>query len=126
MMRAPVTPEPTQPVLSRADLQDIAQELADLAGQIEDEALRTKVEALRSRFAPAPAPTASVGPPALAPREIDVLQEVARGLRNREVAEALGLQPNTVKAYLKTAMRKLHASNRVQAIVIAREAGLIR
>lgn len=58
-------------------------------------------------------------------REIDVLQQVARGLSNREIAESLGLLPNTVKSYLKTAMRKLQASNRVQAILVARKEGLI-
>jgi len=54
-----------------------------------------------------------------------VLQEVARGLSNGDIAETLGLLPNTVRSYFKTAMRKLHADNRVQAILIARQQGLI-
>lgn len=114
-------------VLSRADLHDIAQELTDLAGQIEDVTLRARVEAVGNRFAPVPTPAGSQGPPTLLrPREIDVLEHVARGLSNREVAEALGLLPNTVKSYLKSAMRKLHATNRVQAILAARERGFLR
>lgn len=65
--------------LSRADLHDIALELADLAGQIEDETLRAKIEAVGTRVAPAQLTRAGVPAPELRPREIDVLREVARG-----------------------------------------------
>ena len=127
LMRPSAVSEPSQPTFSRTDLADIAQELADLASNLDDEMLRAKVEALRSRFTPRVASTQadSVPPTLLRPREIDVLQEVARGLSNRDIAETLGLLPNTVKSYLKTAMRKLHADNRMQAILTARQQGLI-
>ena len=111
--------------LTRAELQDISRELAELAGQVDDEALRAKIEAVRDRFRVAPPPSRADSVQ-LAPREIDVLAQVALGHSNQEAAVNLGLLPNTVKSYLKTAMRKLHASNRVQAITAAREAGLIR
>ncbi|QYB01845.1 helix-turn-helix transcriptional regulator [Rhodococcus sp. USK10] len=125
LMRA--TAEADRATLSRADLYDIAQELTNLADQIEDETLRAKVEAVGNRFAPVLGSARSQEPPTLLrPREVDVLEHVARGLSNREVAEALGLLPNTVKSYLKSAMRKLHATNRVQAILAARERGLLR
>lgn len=114
-----------RPMLSRADLYDIAQELADLAGQIQDDALRARLEAVGDRFTPTLTPHSPSTPIALRPREIDVLEQVARGLSNREVAERLGLRPDTVKSYLKSAMRKLHATNRVQAMLLARERGLI-
>jgi DNA-binding CsgD family transcriptional regulator len=117
-------PTPDESPLSRADLQDISRELAELAGEIEDETLRAKLEAVRSRFVPRP--RQSSPHVHLAPREIDVLAQVALGHSNQEAADNLGLLPNTVKSYLKTAMRKLHAGNRVQAISAAREAGLIR
>jgi DNA-binding CsgD family transcriptional regulator len=110
--------------LSQADLQDIARELAEVAGLIQDDALRAKLDAVRGRFAHTP--TATQPTVQLAPREIDVLAQVARGHSNQEVADNLGLLPNTVKSYLKTAMRKLHVTNRVQAITAAREQGLIR
>ncbi|MEV1066697.1 LuxR C-terminal-related transcriptional regulator [Streptomyces sp. NPDC050263] len=126
LMQAPAVPESAPSLVSRAELQDIARELAELAGQIKDDALRARVEAVRRRCAPAPGPAAPAAPAMLRPREIDVLQEVAQGLSNREIAQALGLLPNTVKSYLKTAMRKLHAHNRVQAILVARQSGLIR
>jgi len=62
---------------------------------------------------------------ALSPREVDVLEAVARGMSNRATATALGLKPNTVKAYLQSASRKLGARNRVDAINRARAAGLL-
>jgi DNA-binding CsgD family transcriptional regulator len=123
LMRA--ADERAKPTLTRADLTDIARELADLADDIQDEQLRARVEALHGRFAPSPTATRSGPDPVLRPREIDVLEQVARGLSNNEIADALGLLPNTVKSYLKCAMRKLHAGNRMQATLIAREQGLI-
>ncbi len=124
LMRADTEAE--RPGLSRADMHDIAQELAQLAEQIQDDVLRARLEAVGDRFAPVLAPRSLPTPITLRPREIDVLEQIACGLSNRQAAEALGLQPETVKSYLKSAMRKLHATNRVQAIVLARENGLIR
>lgn len=111
-------------ILTQAELRDIAAELADLAGQIEDTVVRTRIESVSDRLTPLP--SAAMAPDTIMrPREIDVLEQVARGLSNREISKVLGLRPDTVKSYLKTAMRKLHASNRVQAILTARERGLI-
>lgn len=120
--------EPTG--MTRAELLDIAEELSALAGEIQDEQLRARFEQVRSRFdakpGPRTAPGVGAGPAVqLAPREIDVIEQIALGRTNREAAEELGLLPNTVKSYLKTAMRKLQATNRVQAITAAREAGVI-
>lgn len=118
----PAAPEPAG--LSRADVVDICTELTELAEGIADEALRERIERLRARMGgPATARTAPTV--VLAPREVAVLEQVAAGCSNREAADNLGLLTSTVKSYLKTAMRKLHASNRVQAIIAAREAGLI-
>jgi DNA-binding NarL/FixJ family response regulator len=58
-------------------------------------------------------------------REYDVLRRVAIGETNHEIAEAMNLSPNTVKAYLRNLMQKLDARNRVEAISRAREAGLL-
>jgi DNA-binding NarL/FixJ family response regulator len=58
-------------------------------------------------------------------REYDVLRRVAIGETNLEIAEAMNLSPNTVKAYLRNLMQKLDARNRVEAISRAREAGLL-
>ena len=62
---------------------------------------------------------------ALAPRELDVLACVAAGATNATAAERLGLRPETVKAYLRSAMRKLGAHTRGEAVVAARRTGLL-
>ncbi len=117
--------------LTRRDLRDISAELADLAALVEDDALRARLEQVRSKVdhgrSPALSSRATIPsvPTGLAAREIDVLRQVALGKSNREVADALGLVESTVKSYLKNAMRKLHASNRVHAVRLAREAGVV-
>lgn len=126
-LAAASAPAPAAPALSRADLSDISAELADLAALVEDDVLRRRLERVRTKVdrgrTPAVAPAQA--PTGLAAREVDVLAQVALGQSNREVAEALGLVESTVKSYLKNAMRKLHASNRVHAVRLAREAGVI-
>jgi two-component system, NarL family, nitrate/nitrite response regulator NarL len=62
---------------------------------------------------------------ALTAREYDVLRRVALGETNPEIAAALDLTRNTVKSYLQSAFGKLDARNRVEAIVRARDAGLL-
>ncbi|MER6067885.1 helix-turn-helix transcriptional regulator [Streptomyces sp. NPDC001817] len=61
----------------------------------------------------------------LAPRELDVLSWVAAGATNAAVAERLGLRAETVKGYLRSAMRKLGAHTRGEAVTEARRAGLM-
>ncbi len=58
----------------------------------------------------------------LSKREEDILRRVAKGLSNREVAEDLGIQEKTVKHYMTAILEKLHARNRVEAALIARDA----
>lgn len=70
----------------------------------------------------APGPSVGVS---LAPRELDVLSWVAAGATNAVVAERLGLRPETVKGYLRSAMRKLGAHTRGEAVTAARRAGLL-
>ncbi|OXS35886.1 helix-turn-helix transcriptional regulator [Streptomyces sp. XY006] len=59
----------------------------------------------------------------LAPREVDVLACVAAGATNAVAAERLGVTAETVKGYLRSAMRKLRARTRGEAVVAARRAG---
>jgi DNA-binding CsgD family transcriptional regulator len=61
----------------------------------------------------------------LTPRETDVLAQVAVGRTNAEVARVLVLGSETVKSYLRSAMRKLGAHNRVEAVVAARAGGFL-
>ena len=58
----------------------------------------------------------------LTKREEDILKLVGKGLSNKEVANALGLQEKTIKHYMTIIMSKIHARNRVEAAIIANEA----
>lgn len=62
---------------------------------------------------------------ALSRREIDVLALVALGCSNAEAAKRLSLGAETVKSYLRSAMRKLDAHTRAEAVVIARRMNLL-
>jgi two-component system nitrate/nitrite response regulator NarP len=58
----------------------------------------------------------------LAPRERQIAAKVGRGLRNREIAEALAMSEGTVKVYLHTIYQKLGIKNRTELALIAHEA----
>ncbi|OEV28118.1 LuxR family transcriptional regulator, partial [Streptomyces nanshensis] len=63
--------------------------------------------------------------PRLSPRELDVLSYVALGCTNAEAAQYLGLEAETVKAYLRSATRKLGVHSRHHAVAAARRHGLL-
>jgi two-component system response regulator DegU len=58
-------------------------------------------------------------------RELEVLRLLAAGQSNKEIARELGLAEGTVKNHVSTILDKLHAANRTQAALVARDAGLI-
>ena len=59
-------------------------------------------------------------------REIEVLQMVAGGLRNKEIAGKLNLAEATINAHVKHILEKLNAADRTQAVTIALRRGVIR
>jgi len=61
------------------------------------------------------------GRPALAPRERQLIRFVRRGLRNREIAEELGVTEGTVKVYLHSIFEKLGVKNRTELAIRADE-----
>ncbi len=73
------------------------------------------VAALRQ---PAAAPSADPSAP-LSPREQEVLQQIARGASNKEIARTLSIAETTVKIHVQHILRKLGLSSRVQAAVFA-------
>ncbi|GAA4545869.1 response regulator transcription factor [Streptomyces collinus] len=104
--------------------------LRALAGRITDPELRAELlgacALLTAESAESAGSAAESGGSArvrLAPREVDVLACVAAGATNAVAADRLGVTPETVKGYLRSAMRKLRARTRGEAVVAARRAG---
>ncbi|MFE2039840.1 LuxR C-terminal-related transcriptional regulator [Streptomyces sp. NPDC059477] len=95
--------------------------LRTLAPRITDPVLRAELlDACALLTGPVPDPAAP-----LTPRELDVLGCVASGATNTGTAARLGIGPETVKSYLRSAMRKLGARTRGEAVAAARRAGVL-
>ncbi|MFF4014134.1 response regulator [Streptomyces sp. NPDC001843] len=72
------------------------------------------------------APLADARLDALTEREREVLCLVGRGLNNAEIAEKLFVGETTVKTHVARILSKLHIRDRIQAVVVAYESGLVR
>jgi DNA-binding NarL/FixJ family response regulator len=62
---------------------------------------------------------------AVTPREMDVLQSIAQGLANKQIAMQLGISEHTVKFHLSSLYAKLGATNRTEAVRIGLQRGLV-
>nr|WP_206327999.1 helix-turn-helix transcriptional regulator [Streptomyces sp. S3(2020)] len=120
LVEASRTARTADPV-GREQVREAHAALRALAPRISDPALRAELLDACGLLAPR-TPAGDVG---LAPRELDVLACVAAGATNAVTAERLGLRPETVKGYLRSAMRKLGAHTRGEAVVEARRAGVL-
>lgn len=99
-------------------MRDAFAELRLIARETSDPLTRRRMEAvLVSEAAP--------GGVTLTLRQLDVVSLVAAGCRNAEIAERLGLSAETVKSYLRSAMARLGARSRHEAVVSARRHGLL-
>jgi DNA-binding NarL/FixJ family response regulator len=84
---------------------------------------RRVIDGMTSRPVPTPPPT-SDDLEELTPREREVLELIARGLSNAEIAAALVIEESTVKTHVKRILMKLSLRDRVQAVIYAYETGL--
>ena len=132
--RGPVKEEPLYPDLDpsgREALRHTYAELRAIRSGIVDEETREKLTGIEARLADilsghnpenfqTPVPAVR-----LSPRETDILSHVALGWPNARIAEALSLRESTVKSYLNTAMVKLSARTRHEAVSIARSSHVL-
>ncbi|MFB7614343.1 response regulator [Kitasatospora sp. NPDC056181] len=98
--------------------------VADGQGMLHPSAARRLIDRYHRSGAPrsVAARTRAAG---LTPRETDVLRELARGLSNAEIAGVLGMRESTVKAHVSRILTALGVGNRVQAALLARDAGVV-
>ena len=94
-------------------------------GLLAPEVTRRVIEEFARRSPPAAVPGADALDE-LTERELEVLRLMARGLSNGEIAERLVITPGTAKTHVGRILMKLGLSNRVQAVVLAYECGLVR
>jgi DNA-binding NarL/FixJ family response regulator len=62
---------------------------------------------------------------ALSPREVEVLKQVAKGLRNKEIAAVLHISEETVQGHMKNILAKLGVNDRTRAAIVAAQRGII-
>ena len=61
----------------------------------------------------------------LTERQLEVLQQMTKGLANKEIARVLDMSPSTVKAHIAAILREFDVNNRTQAVALAQEKGLV-
>jgi DNA-binding NarL/FixJ family response regulator len=61
----------------------------------------------------------------LSPREVEVLERIAEGKRNKEIADALGITQETVQTHIKRLFLKLNVNDRTAAVTVALSRGIV-
>ena len=109
----------------REQVRSVYAELRLLAGSVGDADVRAALVKAAARLVDEGGRSESDGSASLTKREIDVLTVAGAGMTNVQIAGVLGLALFTVKSYMKSAMHKLGASTRLEAVVLARRDGMI-
>lgn len=109
----------------RERIRDAYSDLRALATRTDDPGTEDAILRISRRLLPAGDGGEDRSPAPLTPRECDTIAHAARGLSNQQIGEALGLTTGTVKSYMKSAMNKLGASTRFEAVIYARRTGQI-
>ena len=92
---------------------------------IEPRMTKRLLDEFARRPQPGPATPVPVSLDQLTQREVEVLCEIGRGLTNAEIGEKLFIGEATVKTHVAHILTKLHLRDRVQAVVLAYESGLL-
>ncbi|MCI2237561.1 response regulator transcription factor [Paenibacillus sp. TRM 82003] len=106
-------------------LVDAVRRVAAGEGVLAPEVTRTVLASVAAGAAPGAVPTAAPDLSALTEREREVLRCLGEGLTNAELARRLVISPLTAKTHVSRLLGKLGLSSRVQAALLAREAGLV-
>jgi DNA-binding CsgD family transcriptional regulator/tetratricopeptide (TPR) repeat protein len=99
----------------------LADSLADSTA-LRMQGLTPRIEALAATI-DAPPPSYPCG---LTEREVGVLQLIAMGRNNREIAQVLGISPNTVANHVRSILEKTYTANRTEAAAFANREGLLK
>ncbi|WP_438803063.1 LuxR C-terminal-related transcriptional regulator [Frankia tisae] len=119
-------PLPRSPGQPQESLRLAYRELQEVTEHVSDPLLRGRIGGVSELLRGLLDQEAKVGGRlALTPRELEVLAQVALGLSNVETARRLTVSPETVKAYLRSIMRKLGVRNRTAAVHAARQLGML-
>lgn len=124
LLRAAENTAPREQV-ALEEVRELHAEFRAIAQGLHDPALRDRLHHACDRLAGLTSPSEQTRTARLTPRELDVLSQVALGCTNAEASNRLSLRPETVKAYLRSAMQKLDVHNRHEAVVAARRQGLL-
>jgi DNA-binding NarL/FixJ family response regulator len=103
-----------------ADLIRAVQLIHDGQSLLAPEVTRRLIEDYLRRSLPA-----TTGFPELTDRETEIMRQIARGLSNAEIADELFISEATVKSHINRVFAKLHLRDRVHAVILAYERGLV-
>ncbi len=111
-------------LLKSADDEELAMQLRCLqrGGAVIDPLIARRLLALMPQTTTAPAPEGDIH---LSAREVEILQLVARGLTNREIAGSIGLSTLTIESHTRNIYRKLAVGSRTAAVFEAQSLGLL-